>query len=123
MYEHFPPNCQNFLCVVVHVHVVISMDVHIELVLVCYWHNSLLHYIIKCVNTDLMIPAFVFISTGKVMDLHVPHVTVQRIPITAIVERLKVVYGEQKKTLNDDIIEVPRFCRCLEAILRHQQKG
>ena len=38
-------------------------------------------------------------------------------------DRLKVLYNEKKEPINDNTIELARFCRCLEAILRHQQKG
>ena len=38
-------------------------------------------------------------------------------------DRLKTVYNKQSSPLNDNTIEVARFCRSLEAILRHGQKG
>ena len=41
----------------------------------------------------------------------------------ATVERLKVLNNGRTEPFDDDVLEVPRFCRCLETILRHQQKG
>ena len=40
----------------------------------------------------------------------------------AAVKRLKVIHADQQP-LDDNTIEVAHFCRGLEAILRHQQKG
>ena len=40
-----------------------------------------------------------------------------------LVERLKVVSAELGQALTDDFSEVTQFCRTLEAILRHLQKG
>ncbi|XP_019854093.1 PREDICTED: FYVE and coiled-coil domain-containing protein 1-like [Amphimedon queenslandica] len=42
--------------------------------------------------------------------------------IEAVVERLKTIYSQTSKPLTDDTIEVSRFCRYLESILRHGQK-
>jgi len=39
------------------------------------------------------------------------------------VARLKVLYKEKKKALNDNVIEVTHLCEVVEGILRHQQKG
>ena len=40
-----------------------------------------------------------------------------------MVEKLKVIHGEEKQVLDDNTIEVAKFSRCLESILRHHQKG
>ena len=46
------------------------------------------------------------------------------LPASAVVKRLKVLQEEQQlQPLNDNTIEVAHFCRGLEAVLRHQQKG
>ena len=45
------------------------------------------------------------------------------LPFAAVVERLKTIYSQTSKPLTDDTIEVSRFCRYLESILRHGQKG
>ena len=42
---------------------------------------------------------------------------------SATVERLKVLSDERNDPFNDDVLEVPRLCRCLETILRIHQKG